>query len=259
VAEYSSVEEARKQSGMRVVCAPGIPGPWGEAIKGVLDIKKIPYTCVGFEIGSDHKALIEWSAQASAPVIAWNDEFPRSNWAEQLFLAERIEPNPRLIPKDLEDRARMFGLAGELCGMHGFGWSRRLIGFHAAFTTPGLPEEALAIPKALGPKYGYSREAAEAATPRVLAILAALRDQLEEQHSKGRKYFIGEQLSALDVYWAAFAALIEPMPAELCPMIEELRPAYQNFDPAVDAAARPLLMEHRDFIYREHLVLPIDL
>ena len=36
MAEYSSVEEARKQSGMRVVCAPGIPGPWGEAIKGVL-------------------------------------------------------------------------------------------------------------------------------------------------------------------------------------------------------------------------------
>ncbi len=26
MAEYSSVEEARKQSGMRVVCAPGIPG-----------------------------------------------------------------------------------------------------------------------------------------------------------------------------------------------------------------------------------------
>ncbi len=42
-------------------------------------------------------------------------------------------------------------------------------------------------------------------------------------------------------------------------MVEELRPAYQNFDPAIDAAARPLLMEHRDFIYREHLVWPMDL
>ena len=60
MAEYFSVAEARKQSGMRIVCAPSIPGPWAEAVKGICDVKKIPYTRASFEIGSDHAALIEW-------------------------------------------------------------------------------------------------------------------------------------------------------------------------------------------------------
>ncbi len=259
MAEFISVDEARVQSGMRVVCAPGIPGPWAEAIKGILDVKKIPYTRANFEIGGDHAALIAWSAQASVPVIAWDDEFPKSNWAEQLFLAERIEPHPRLIPEDLDERVRMFGLANELCGMHGFGWCRRLLGLHGALQVPGLPDANRALIESLGAKYGYSPEAVEAANPRILAILGALREQLERQHASGSRYLIGDRLTALDIYWAAFSQLIEPMPAELCPMIEEFRPMYQNFDPAVEAAARPLLMEHRDFIYRDHLVLPIEL
>ena len=40
MAEYVSVAEARKQSGMRMVLAQGIPGPWAEGIRGILDVKK---------------------------------------------------------------------------------------------------------------------------------------------------------------------------------------------------------------------------
>ena len=78
MAEYISVAEARKQSGMRMVLGQGIPGPWAEGIRGILDVKNIPYTRGLFEIGSDHADLIAWTAQASAPAIAWNDEFPKS-------------------------------------------------------------------------------------------------------------------------------------------------------------------------------------
>ena len=259
MAEYVSVAEARKQSGMRMVLGQGIPGPWAEGIRGILDVKKIPYTRGLFEIGSDHADLIAWTAQASAPAIAWNDELPKSNWAEQLYLAERIQPEPALIPADQADRIKMFGYANELCGMHGFGWSRRLMMVHMGLSTPDLPEEQRAFFQAFGAKYGYSPEAAEAAPARVIAILNALSSLLKEQQAQGSRYFIGTRLSALDIYWAGFSHLIEPLPPEECPMLEDFRPLYQNHDPGVAAAATQILMDHRHFIYAEHLGLPMDL
>ena len=259
MAEYVSVAEARKQSGMRMVLAQGIPGPWAEGIRGILDVKKIPYTRGLFEIGSDHADLIAWTAQASAPAIAWNDELPKSNWAEQLHLAERIQPEPTLIPANQADRIKMFGYASELCDMHGFGWSRRLMMVHQGLSAPDLPEEQRAFFQAFGAKYGYSSEAGEAAPARVIEILNALSSLLEEQQAQGSRYFIGNALSALDIYWAGFSHLIEPLPPDECPMLEDFRPLYQNHHPDVAAAATPLLMDHRHFIYAEHLGLPMDL
>ena len=86
MAEYISVDEARKMSGLRVVLSPGVPGPWSESAKGILHVKKIPYVRVAQEIGGANTELIEWSAQATAPVAVWNDEPPRSTWIEQLYL-----------------------------------------------------------------------------------------------------------------------------------------------------------------------------
>jgi len=259
MAEYMSVAEARDQSGMRLICAQGVPGPWAEPLKNMLDLKKIPYKRGRFEVGGDHSDLIAWSAQASAPALAWNDEFPKSNWAEQLTLVESIEPMPALVPTEIRDRVQMFGYAHELCGRQGFAWCRRLMLIHKGLTNPDLPDENRAFFRAFGAKYGYTPDAAVTAPARVIEILEALTRRLETQHGEGSRYFIGHQLSALDIYWAGMSHLIEPLPPELCPMLEEFRPLYQNDHPGVGAAARPLLMEHRDFVYREHLVLPIDL
>ncbi len=259
MAEFVSVAEARKLKGMRIVLGQGIPGPWAEGIRGILDVKKIPYTRGLFEIGSDHVDLIAWTAQASAPAIAWNDELPKSNWAEQLYLAERIEPEPTLIPSDQGDRIRMFGFANELCGMHGFGWSRRLMLVHQGLATPNLPEEQRGFFQAFGAKYGYTPEAGENAPKRVIEVLNALDALLKEQLGRGDKYFIGNQLTALDIYWAGFSHLINPLPADECPMLEDFRPMYQNHDPGVQAAATERLMDHRYFIYKEHLGLPMQI
>ena len=259
MAEFVSVAEARKMSGMRIVLGQGIPGPWAEGIRGILEVKKIPYTRALFEIGSDHADLIAWTAQASAPAIAWNDELPKSNWAEQLYLAERIQPEPALIPANQADRIKMFGYVNELCGMHGFGWSRRLMSVHHGLSLPDLPDEQRAFFQAFGAKYGYSQEAAEAAPARVVEILNALSSLLEEQQAKGSQYFIGNTLSALDIYWAGFSHLIEPLPPDECPMLDEFRPVYQNHHPDVAAAAKPILMNHRHFIYKDHIGLPMDI
>ena len=88
-------------------------------------------------------------------------------------------------------------------------------------------------------------------------VLRFLGARLAQQHAKGSKFFIGSQLSALDIYWAAFAALIQPLPPELCPMATPFRAFYTEKNPAVTAAVSPALLEHRDFIYREYLELPI--
>jgi glutathione S-transferase len=83
-------------------------------------------------------------------------------------------------------------------------------------------------------------------------------DRLESQRANGSKYFIGDQLTALDIYWATFAALIDPLPHEINPMPDGLRRLYTNTDPVIQAAVRPILMEHREMMYRDHLETPLD-
>ena len=259
MAEYISVDEARNMSGLRLVLSPGVPGPWSEAAKSICYVKKLPYVRVRQEIGGENHALKEWTAQTTAPVAAWNDEPPRSTWIEQLFLYERIAPNPSLIPANIEDRALMFGYCNELCGQHGFGWSKRLMLIHPTLTDPNANQQSKALSTYLGNKYGYNHAEAEAAPTHCAEILQLLGTRVEQQGAKGSKFFIGNQLSALDIYWTAFAALIQPLPHELCPMPQSFRKLYTNTDPVVQAAVKPILLEHRDFIYREYLELPIDL
>lgn len=259
MAKFVSIEQARDASGMRLIVAEGVPGPWAEGIRGVLDYKGIPYTRGRFEMGDDHSALIAWTAQASVPVIAWQDELPKSAWLEQIFLAERVQPEPSVIPHKLADRTRMFGLLTEICAPNGFNWCRRLMIVHNGLNTPGLPAESRAFFEGFGAKYGYSPALGEAAPARVTEILNALDACLAEQESRGSRYFIGDRPSALDIYWAGVSHLIEPLPAPDCPMIEDFRPMYGNTDAEVAAAATPRLMAHREFIYREHLGLPMEL
>jgi len=46
-------------------------------------------------------------------------------------------------------------------------------------------------------------------------------------------------------------ALFKPLPPDQCPMPDAIRPAFESLD--------PILLEHRDFIYDEHLELPLSL
>jgi glutathione S-transferase len=124
-------------------------------------------------------------------------------------------------------------------------------------TNSQIDEGTRAFWGGFGDKYGYSPEAAEAAPGRMAEILRTLGAKLEQQRAKGSKFFIGNQLSALDIFWSTFAALVDPMPPEKCPMATGFRGFYENADQTVAAAISPLLLEHRDSIYREYLELPI--
>ena len=158
----------------------------------------------------------------------------------------------------------MFGLTHELAGENGLGWSRRLMLLDGTLSLPTsvLPDRSPRARAGGRPRRASTATApaaAQAAPARVAGILRLLSDQLAEQQRRGRRFLVGERLSALDIYWAAFAALISPLPEAQCAMPAGLRTVYELTDPALRAACSPELLAHRDFVYREHLELPVEL
>jgi glutathione S-transferase len=127
-----------------------------------------------------------------------------------------------------------------------------------ALLTPGVGEAGRRSGEVLGARYGYSKEAAAAAPARAAAVLTLLSKQLERQKQAGHDFLVGNALSAADLHWSTFAALVRPMDAELCPMPDYLRGWYANAGPVLDAALDPALLAHRDRIYRNYLPLPMS-
>jgi glutathione S-transferase len=253
--EYVSVDEAIARRGWRMVVVGGIPSPWGEAAKGILHIKGIDWTAV--RLVYDSEPLKEWAGQRSGPVAIYDDDKPRAGWAEILLLAERLAPTPALLPKDAAKRALVFGLAHEICGEDGLGWARRLQLIHAGLQGVGgfVPRVAGYLAK----KYGHSPETGSAAGVRVTALLGMLAARLKAQKAAGSRYYVGNALTAVDVYSATFMALFAPLPQEQCAMDTSSRAALETRDAATAAALDPMLLEHRDMMYRERLVLPLSL
>jgi glutathione S-transferase len=146
----------------------------------------------------------------------------------------------------------MLGLAFEICGEQGLGWSRRLMMLGRALPQGARPERG-SIPWKYG---GDDPDAAAGARARVEQILAVLAAQLRLQKQVGRRFLVGERLSALDLYWATFSNMLQPLPPEHCPMPDWMRPLYQL--PPGGAPLDPGLLELRDRVYRDFLPLPLD-
>ncbi len=255
--EYIDVGQALELSGLRLVLTAGVPGPWGEAAKAIFHVKGLDYTPVRQTAGEPNPALQEWTGQSSAPVAIWNDDPPYTTSRAILWLAERLAPEPALIPADPHLRVTCFGVCDEIQGENGLGWCRRLGMFDPMMKALGdaAHESPLGF---MAWKYGYSPEAAVRAEARIIDVLGALAVRLERQRAAGQRYLVGDSLSAADLYWATFAAMFSPLPPEQCPMPDGLRGMYTIPDGAILDALAPELLEHRDFIYAEHLVLPMS-
>ena len=263
---YISIQEARATSGLRVVLAAGSISPWSEALKQILFLKRVPFAWVTPTMPGPDPELQAWTAQTSMPVAVWNDERPRSSWMEQLFLAERLGAQPALIPDSIDDRITMLGLINEVAGENGLSWCKRLIMLHQRITDDtGAPivhhrfkdrEGFVNYARYLGSKYGYDAQAVARAPERVTNILARLHAQLQDRREAGSKYLVGRQLSALDVYWASFSLTLSPSPPEWTPTMSPAQRAGIKPDRQMERFAE--LIEHRNFIYTEHLKLPIE-
>jgi glutathione S-transferase len=253
--QYMMVEEAMLRDGLRMVVVGGVPSPWGEAAKGILHIKGIDWVAV--RLAYDSETLLKWAGRRSGPVAMLDNEAPRSGWAEILLLAERLAPEPALLPADAAERALVFGLAHELFGEEGLAWSRRL-----QLVDAGLKDGrgfAEPIAKYLAKKYGFRPEASGTFGPRVVGLLKMLARRLKAQRVSGSHYYLGNSLSAVDVYSATCMALFSPLPLEQCAMDGHTRQIFETLDEATAAALDPVLLEHRDMIYAQHLELPLSL
>lgn len=255
--KYASIDEARQLRGTRLILTAGVPGPWGEAAKAIFKQRGVPYTAVAQELGGANTAQVAWLGIRNAPVAVHEDEAPRSGWAEILFLAERLGSGPSLIPRDPAERALMFGLAHEIAGENGLGWSRRLMIVHGPLAQ-GPDAPGYGFSKFFGDQYGYSNNAAAAAEQRCIDVLGLLSTQLERQRAAGRRCLVGEHLSAVDIYWATFANLVDPLPHEQCAMSPEFRSMYGNSPASVRDAASPALLAHRDHVCATALGLPFE-
>lgn len=154
-------------------------------------------------------------------------------------------------------RARSRARGGLICGEAGLGWSRRLQLVDAGLRGVGgfSPKVAAYI----GRKYGYSAEAGLPATRRVADLLLMLSGRLQAQHAAGSRYYVGHRLTAVDIYSAAFLAMFRPLAKDVCPMDAGTRAAFEFRDRLTDEAVDPVLLAHRDMMYREHMALPLSL
>ena len=201
--------------------------------------------------------MAEWTGQRSGPVAVYEDEAPRGGWAEILMLAERLAPKPSLLPADAAERAHAIGVAHEICGEMGLGWCLRNVAVHAGLAGEGgFPAPVAGY---LASKYGYRDEEAPLYRSRVMTILEMLGARLRSQRDAGSRFYFGDEISAVDVYSATFAALLKPLPPEDCPMPDAMRQAFESADEEILSVLDPLVLEHRDFLYAEYMELPLTL
>lgn len=253
--QYVSVDEAIKRGGLRMVVVGGVPSPWGEAAKGILHIKGIEWVAV--RLVYDSEPLKNWAGQRSGPVAIYEQEKSRSGWAEILELAERIAPTPSLLPADAATRAVVMDLARDICGEGGLAWSRRLQMIHAGLNNAGgFPARVAGY---LAKKYGYSPEAGAAAGARVAEIVGKLVGRLKDQKKAGSRYYVGDSLTAADVYAATGMTMFGALSPGQCDMDASTRVAFEIRDAQTEAALDPILFEHRDMMYAKHLELPLSL
>ena len=253
--EYVSVEEAIGRDGLRMVVVGQVPSPWGEAAKGLFHIEGIDW--VGVRLAYDSEALRQWAGELSGPVAVYGKEPPRPGWREILLLAERLAPAPRLLPRDAAAREQVLALAATICDRGGLNWTRRLQLVHAGLQgQPGFNARASTY---LAKKYGHERRGGAAAGAKVVKMLGALAARLKAQHARGSDYFVGDALTAADVYAATAMALFKPLPQEVCEMVPATRAAFEALDQPTAAALDPVLLAHRDMMYERHLAMPLKL
>lgn len=249
---FSSWEEARQGTGVRLVIADGFPSPWSQAALELLTLRGAPHTTVRFR--PERAAIARDTGIHNAPVLLVDAEPARTGWAEIACAVDRLGDGPPLLPAHTTERVAVFGLGHELLGEDGLVWSVRLALIHASIETEGREGWPAPVAAFLAPKYGYRVGGAEAAKERARAVLSHLDGVLAA--SRG-PYLLGDNLTAVDVWVAVSTALMVPFPHDLCPMLAPVRHAVETLDPTIRAAVTDRLLAHRDRMYERHLTLPM--
>lgn len=96
--QYSSVAEARKRKGLRLVLSAHVPGPWGETAKAMFKMRNFTFLPVVQEVMQPNEELLDWTGFRNAPVAIYEDEPAVAGWLEIIMLAERLGSGHRSYP-----------------------------------------------------------------------------------------------------------------------------------------------------------------
>lgn len=252
---YESVAAARGMKGLRLVLGVQTPGPWGIAARALFTVRKVPFVPVRQDVGGPNEELVEWTGIRNAPVAVYNDERPLENWFDIMNLAERLGSGPSLFPDDPVDRALAVGFSAEICGEGGFGWSRRISMAVSQTADPSAADNPMA---AIMRGYGVVAENIPAAERRAVGIMQGIATRLHRQEQGGSPFLVGDRLGACDIHWACFSMLVGPLGEGEIIMAKAMRRSFGNMSDAIRDALDPILMEHRNRIWRDHIGLPLD-
>ncbi|MDC0068645.1 glutathione binding-like protein [Gammaproteobacteria bacterium] len=252
--DYLTIEQAKQESGLRLVLTRDVPGPWSEAAKAVLRWHGLDYQAAEQIGGRDNKELVEWTGHRNAPIALYNDEPPRVRWQEILDLAERLGNGTSLYPQDVDQRIQMVGIASEICNEGGMAWHARMLMLNVTYQVHG---DAVFEKNPMFREYGFSEAAVMAAIERIEQILEYLAETIKSQKAAGYVYLVGDSMTAADIYWACFSNMLEALPHELNPMPDSLRQGWGALAKGI-SGYDPLLIEQRDAIFEKHLWLPLE-
>jgi glutathione S-transferase len=254
MSRYISVTQARAAPGLRLVGMRGVPSPWTEAARGIFHVKGLACQYAAQSRDEPDGALVAWAGDGGIPVVAYNNEKLRTGWAEILILAERLAPQPALLPARAEERAQLFGLAHEICGEMGLGWAYRLVMIQQSLGHGGDASFPPGVASHLAAKYGFNPVHVSVAKARVIDVLGMLSARIA-----GRRNLLGDGLTALDIYWATFANLFMPLSEAEMPAAPMLRAACTCRDDAILGAVSDELRALQRRVYETYLELPVPL
>jgi glutathione S-transferase len=254
--EFVDIETARSARGLRLIVLANVPSPWSQAAKAMLEHKGIPARLVRMRAGDE--AVRNWTGIPNAPIALYDDEPPRSGWAEILALLERLQPAPALIPSVPEQRALMHGLSHELMGPNGVIWCARLLAIDASLASQGKQGFPLPMAQYLAARYGHAPDCGGPARQRLAESLQLLDEHLEGARATGCPYYLGDRPTALDFYSAAAMNTLVLLPQEQCPIPAAIRTAFDWRFAQLEDVIPGSLIEHRDAMIQAHFSLPMQ-
>ena len=92
-----------------------------------------------------------------------------------------------------------------------------------------------------------------------MRLLGNLTERVRTQKAAGSDYLLGETVTAVDFYWAAFSNLIALMSPERCPLHPQVRPRFERVPEAIKAATNDDLIAQRDYIMDTYFRIPMEL
>jgi glutathione S-transferase len=232
--------------GLRLVLLTGVPSPWSEAALAIFRYKQLPF--VYSRARPTDPVFQSWKGAWNLPAVLLDESPVRTGWGEILALAERLAPEPRLLPHDAEARLRTIGLCHELMSEGGLMWNARLLAIDRGLVTEGREGFPLRAAQYLAPRYGWQTSCAELARKHALRVLALLDAELARNQGP---YYAGGQLTALDLYSAAAMNILVPLPDSICPIVPPLRAAFTWMGQTLGEAISPALLQHRDRVVSE--------